>query len=244
MSGIKTGVWLIVLKLTINFRLTKSSLHIETGPIMLKSINPSNSSTTTRSTKERIFHVALDLFYESCFEKVSIRDIADAAHVKVPTIYNHFESKEDILKSLYDFYDIHWQEAVPDLDELLRLSETESPHAVLMKTDLRFDPAIEQTMNRILAVAVREINFERSATFLKEKILGQINDSLRPLLEHMIKFHRIEPLNVETFLSLSSSYAFSAALLNGTPFQTDLDSWKAGMEMLFSIIKPTKDFGG
>jgi len=207
---------------------------------MLKNINPSNHSTmTTRSTKERIFHVALDLFYESCFEKVSIRDIADAAHVKVPTIYNHFDSKEDILKSLYEFYDAHWQEAVPDLDELLRLAETEPPLDVLMKTDFRLAPSIEQTMNRILAVAVREINFERSAAFLKEKILDRINDSLRPLLEYMVKLKRIEPLNIEVFLSLSTSYAFSAALMNGTPFQTDLDSWKAGMVMLFSIIKPT-----
>ena len=206
---------------------------------MLKNINQSNSSVATRSTKERIFHVALDLFYESCFEKVSIRDIADAAQVKVPTIYNHFESKEDILKSLYDFYDIHWQEAMPDLDELLHLAETEPPLTVLMKTNFRFDPAVEQTMNRILAVAVREINFERSATFLKEKILGRINGSFRPLLEHMIKFQRIEPLNIEVFLSLSSNYVFSTALLSGTPFQTDLDSRTADMEMLFSIIKPT-----
>jgi len=136
------------------------------------------------------------------------------------------------------FNDVHWQEAVPALDELLRLAETEPPRVVLMKTDFRFDPAIEQTMNRILAIAVREVNFERSAAFIKEKILDRINGSLRPLLEHMIKLQRIEPLNIETFLSLSSSYAFSAALMNGTPFQTDLDSWKAGMEMLFSIIKP------
>ena len=85
------------------FRFNKIIINIETGKNMLNNINQSNSSATTRSTKERIFHVALDLFYESCFEKVSIRDIADAAHVKVPTIYNHFESKEDILKSLYGF---------------------------------------------------------------------------------------------------------------------------------------------
>jgi len=208
---------------------------------MLKNFNPSHhSSVTTRTTKERIFHVALDLFYKSCFEKVSIRDIADAAKVKVPTIYNHFESKEDILKSLYDFYDKHWQEAALDLDELLRLAETEPPRTVLMKADFRFDPTVEQTMNRILAVAVREINFERSATFLKEKILDRINGSIRLLLEHMIKFQRIEPLNIEAFLCLVANSALSAALLNGTPFQTDSDSRTAGMEMLFSIIQPAQ----
>ena len=207
--------------------------------------NHSNHSTppagTNQSTRERIFQVALQLFYENCYEKVSIRDIASAADVKIPTIYNHFGSKEDILKSLYDFFDRHWQETGPDLDDLLRLAETEPPHAVLMKTDFRFDPAVEQTMTRILAVAVREINFERSATFVREKLLGRVNNIHRRLLEHMVKHGRIEPLNIETLLGLLTNYAFSAALLNGTPFQISSKKWTTGLEMLYSIVKPTQN---
>jgi len=206
--------------------------------------NPNGFNQPTRSnqsTRERIFHAALELFYESCYEKVSIRDIADAAKVKVPTIYNHFGSKEDILKSLYDFYDKQWLETVPDLDELLRLAETEPPHAVLMKTSFRFDPAVEPTMNRILAVAVREINFERSSTFLKEKLLDRINNFTRLILEHMVRCGRIEPFPVDAFLCLLINYVFSAALLCGTPFQINQESWTTGLEMLFSIIKPVHD---
>ena len=192
------------------------------------------------SNKEKILHTALKLFYESSYEDVSVRDIASAADVKIPAIYSHFESKEGILKALYDFFDKHWKESAPDFDEILRSAETEPPHVVLMKADFRFDPAVEQTMSRIIAIAARDINFERSQKFIKENILDRITDFFKPLLECMIQLRRIEPFDVDTFISVYKNYAFSAAFLYGTPFQVDLKNWLAGMNMLLSLVKPAK----
>ena len=200
---------------------------------MPRNRNPLNQP----STKEKIFHIAVELFYESNYENVSIRDIAKAADVKIPTIYNHFESKEDILKSLYDFFDKHWKATATDVDTVLHLVETEAPHALLMRSYFAFDPAVEQTMSRIISIAARDINFERSQRFIKEKLLDKITDFFKPLLERMIELERIEPLDVDTFICVYKHYAFSAAFLDGTPFQIGLENWLAGMEMLFSLVK-------
>jgi len=194
-----------------------------------------------QTTKERIFHAALKLFYESNYDKVSVRDIANAAGVRIPTIYIYFESKEDILKSLYDFYNENILKLTPDLDELMRLAKTEPPRDVLMKTGLSYNPTISPLLCHIVSIAVREINAERSAKFLKAKVLGQFGNCVRSLLEHMVELGRIKPLDIETFISLFTNFTLSASLLNGTSFELGLEKWQASKEMLFSIIKPTQN---
>ena len=192
-----------------------------------------------RSTKERIFHVALDLFYNSSYESVSIRDIAQAAEVKVPTIYNHFESKEAILQSFYDFYHKHWSQGKPDIDELLQLVAVEPPHVLLTKVTYRFDPAIQQTMSHIFCLAVRDINFKRSEKFIQVHVIDTVDQLLRPILESMVALGRIEPLDIDLFIRLVTHYSFSGAFLSASTFHITHETWFAGLEMLYSIIKPT-----
>jgi len=65
------------------------------------------------STKERIMLAAVRLFAEKGYAAVSVRDIADAVHIKAASLYNHFESKEALfveivqtVKTVYlEFYD-------------------------------------------------------------------------------------------------------------------------------------------
>lgn len=64
----------------------------------------------TEQKKENIRQAAMRLFQTYGFNKVSIGDIAREAHVSHVTIYNHFGSKEelvrDIIKTIvYDFTD-------------------------------------------------------------------------------------------------------------------------------------------
>jgi len=179
------------------------------------------------------------MFFNSNFEDVSIRDIAQAANVKIPTIYNHFDSKEALLQSFYDFYGYHCQKAKPDIHDLLALVEIEPPHTVLMKAKYCFDPELQPTMDRIFSLAARDINFKRSEKFIQEHIFDTVTGLLRPLLESMIKLGRIEPLDVDVFLSLVTNYAFSAAFLSGTTFHITLETWFAGLDMLYSLVKPT-----
>jgi AcrR family transcriptional regulator len=54
--------------------------------------------------KRRIFLAASKLFFEKSYADVGIREIAVEAGVKVPTVYNHYESKEAILEDLFQYY--------------------------------------------------------------------------------------------------------------------------------------------
>jgi AcrR family transcriptional regulator len=52
--------------------------------------------------REQILDVALDVFAASGFHGASMNDIAEAAGVTKPVLYQHFDSKRDLYKALLD----------------------------------------------------------------------------------------------------------------------------------------------
>jgi AcrR family transcriptional regulator len=57
------------------------------------------------TTHRRIFDVAMDLFREHGFERVSVGQIASGAEVSVPTFYAHYPSKEHVVMQLPTAHD-------------------------------------------------------------------------------------------------------------------------------------------
>ena len=54
------------------------------------------------STKERIKAAALALFLEHGYKGASVRDIAEANSVTVPTLYYHFQNKDGLLAAIVE----------------------------------------------------------------------------------------------------------------------------------------------
>ncbi len=55
----------------------------------------------SKITKDSIYNAALNLFSKNGFEATSIRDIAKVANVSIGLTYNYFESKDDLLKEIF-----------------------------------------------------------------------------------------------------------------------------------------------
>jgi AcrR family transcriptional regulator len=53
-------------------------------------------------TREKIQAVALELFAEHGYEKTSLRELAERLDVSKAALYYHFNTKEDIVVSLFD----------------------------------------------------------------------------------------------------------------------------------------------
>jgi AcrR family transcriptional regulator len=56
----------------------------------------------TTDTKERLFLAALDLFADKGMEATSIRDIVKRVGISTAAFYNHFESKDALLRAVYE----------------------------------------------------------------------------------------------------------------------------------------------
>ena len=57
--------------------------------------------TESKSTRERILDVALDLFIEKGYDKTSLREIAEQLGFTKAALYYHFATKDDILMALH-----------------------------------------------------------------------------------------------------------------------------------------------
>jgi AcrR family transcriptional regulator len=59
-----------------------------------------------KTTKQKIFDSAIDLFSKKGFSGVSIREIARSVGIKESSLYNHFKNKDDILAQIFDYFQV------------------------------------------------------------------------------------------------------------------------------------------
>lgn len=109
-----------------------------------------------KKTREQILNAAIDLFGSRGFAATSMKDLAAAAGVQAPAIYNHFPSKERVLaaaliRTLEDFK-IH----VVDTDDPTRTSVSRLENLVRNHVDYQLanSTVVRSVDNLLEAVAV------------------------------------------------------------------------------------------
>lgn len=55
-----------------------------------------------KTTKEKIFEDAIDLFAQKGFDATSMREIAEAVGIKKASLYSHYKSKDEILEKIVE----------------------------------------------------------------------------------------------------------------------------------------------
>lgn len=104
----------------------------------------------SQQTRERLLDAALTLFAEKGFERTSVREIVERAHVAKGTFYVHFETKLEVLRGLTERIMILFRDAfstlnhhppeICDIELLLRrMADLMSRNAMLTEMLHRFD---------------------------------------------------------------------------------------------------------
>ncbi|MFE8697396.1 TetR/AcrR family transcriptional regulator [Cytobacillus sp. FJAT-53684] len=127
--------------------------------------------------KKDILTAALALFIEYGIQKVSIAEIAKKANVSQVTIYNYFESKDNLAKCVFKFYvDQVWDE-----------------QKKFLESDLPFNEKITKLMFEKGAI-INQISEKFLQDFMKDYASGQsyveelyINDALPLFIEFFNK---------------------------------------------------------
>ena len=120
--------------------------------------------------KESIRRAAIELFQNHGFKKVSISDIAERADVSQVTIYNHFGSKEELIRDVLQWYSMMllaryksiMESDRPYLEKLEEIvfdkSEVVSQfQGELIQTWMQNDPNMQEFMNNLYANHVMPI---------------------------------------------------------------------------------------
>jgi AcrR family transcriptional regulator len=197
------------------------------------------------TTKDRIMDAAIVLFSDRGYDNVSMRDIASKVGIKAASIYNHFPSKRDILKSMYGFFASENIRPAPALKELLSLAET-APVALIFRKMEYYHPApLQEKLNRILLTASHRISLdENSEVFIREHFFKPSLEIIVMLMNRLIELERIEPIDTEVFSRIAMYYSYSVQVFQRTTMKISRQNWRSSLRMLFSIIKPvTKEKG-
>jgi AcrR family transcriptional regulator len=190
-------------------------------------------------TKAKIARVAIELFSRQGFNGVSMREIADAVGIKPGSLYNHFESKDTMLSYIYEVYEYHLNQVLPDMDDLLRQVETEDPRAVLKKSTYYFGSEIQSFMDKTVSLAAYEGRRDKRSDDFAYRILIEIpGDIVRRLLERLLELGRIEPIDIEALVVLFTNFCCSAAIRNSSSHPIGMTEWELGYNQLTKLIVP------
>src|SRR5262249_29600924 len=104
------------------------------------------------ATRERLLAAAIQLFGSQGFESTSMKELAAAAGVRAPAIYNHFEAKESILTAatIWALEDFHAQVAGtddPGTDVCDRLENLVRRHVIYQLEHLQLARANDLVMD-------------------------------------------------------------------------------------------------
>lgn len=68
--------------------------------------------------KNKIMEVSIELFSEKGYNAVSIRDITKKVGIKESTLYNHFQSKQELGETIYYNFQMETAKIMPSLEKL------------------------------------------------------------------------------------------------------------------------------
>lgn len=147
-------------------------------------------------TKNKIFNSAIELFTQRGFNNVSIKDIADHVGIRQSTVYNHFESKQEILDVVYDFYCYHYLENRPSLEEMEPALQNENLIDIIGL--IRYDFAEEylQKMSNITKIIFQRIAIdERAREIGKSLVVDEGIKHVEDVFNRGIEIGRFAPFD-------------------------------------------------
>ena len=148
------------------------------------------------NTKTQIFNTALRLFAENGYENVTVRDIANKVGIKAASIYNHYESKEQILEACYDLWLKNRNNKRLTVEQCEPIIRNGTKEEVLQIIHYDFEENISEKLLFALFVVYSRIYTDTKA---KEIFFDEMDDSMRYLEEFFkfgIKIGRLNEFNI------------------------------------------------
>lgn len=149
-----------------------------------------------KSTKEKIFDTALDLFSQKGYSAVSIREITRTIGIKESSLYNHYKNKEQILESILTHFRNDFSKTLPPMEALDQILANTTTETFLKAGHRNFKEYMEnengQKMWRILQV--EQFREPLAREIILRDFFGTVIDFLEIVFTKLIEMNRIKPI--------------------------------------------------
>lgn len=196
-----------------------------------------------KSTKEKIFDAAVDLFAEKGYDGVSIRDIGRAVGITEGAFYKHYSGKEEILESIFAYVEgrIYPQAPEASIDALV---EAFSFRELLesMPRSMMADPHL----TRITRVMLIEMyHNEEIRNYVQGELFERPVDETEVLFKKLMEKGKIKPCDPRALSTLFISYLvywyFQTFIFNyGKPLDLDrnVKTTQAQIQLFVDLLQP------
>ena len=119
------------------------------------------------STKERILDAALTLFAENGYDGTSVEQIANTVGIKAPSLYKHYNGKEDILNALIDSAEARYEEMFGSEKNIGKIPQSRDEFIKVTLERVSFtmrDPVIRKTRMLLVQEQFRSERISEATT--------------------------------------------------------------------------------
>lgn len=150
-----------------------------------------------KSTKEKIFESAIDLFAKKGFDGTSMREIAEAVGIKKASLYSHYKSKNEIMDNIFKYFKKELMKMRPPEARNLEKIDKITPEVFRQRAHLTLDIFKNPLMEKIFRIISSEqFRDKRAKTIILECLIHEPYSFSRAVLEIMVKkdiINKIDP---------------------------------------------------
>lgn len=160
----------------------------------------------TTGTKRQIFIASVNLFAEKSFETVSLKEIADSIGKRQGGIYNHFESKQHILDSIYDSFCVDFYKKRLSIQKIEPVLLHGSIMDMIQLLNFIYKKDMNPLTRQILRIIQqRKYSDERAREIAKTLLVNEGIKYGEEIFNHAIKLGRLAPFDTHS-LSVLCNY--------------------------------------
>jgi AcrR family transcriptional regulator len=178
------------------------------------------SNTADKTTKQKLFETAVDLFSSRGFRGVSIRDISSAVGIKESSFYNHYKSKDELIETIYKFFTTEFTQTMPPEERLEAILSSMPPDEFLRQGNARFmqrmsAPLIQKTWRILFSEQYRD---SRARDLILQEMIEVPLAYTELVFTKMIELGLIQKFDPKL---LAAEYQYSVAYIFSTFLMLD-----------------------
>lgn len=150
-----------------------------------------------KTTKEKIFDAAIDLFAQKGFDATSMREIAEVVGIKKASLYSHYKSKNEIMDNIFKYFKKELMKMRPpearNLEEIDNITPEVFRQRAYLTMGIFKNPVMEKIFRIISSEQFRD---KRARLIVLECLIHEPYSFSRTVLEIMVKkgvINKIDP---------------------------------------------------